>query len=586
MEKADIGEVRADVKEVVEEGAVRSVVVTFSLPERIQSASQIEFALKQGGKTGTGKGFMAILKSLEGEAHDEQGSVLSQIGLPYNLDEERAQARFRRRKGQLCVEIPIAIEALEDGLKQLSVNPSDAAHTDEERSINTLKKHRHKDSGGIEKSTLILTEENFSVMSDESRGRHVIASKRMGEGELVWFEEPCAIVKPGMEIEGLPNQSDEWLLTYLLLQHGSDEAWSASYVTDARSAEIESNENVAWIAKEFGCSQKTVLSVFRAVANNAFSLDTALLRVKYGAAFYRAASYFNHSCFPNCFSRRMGGNMAMFTNRPCKQGEELTHSYLPVELLAAPIEVRAANLHFVCECERCRAERRELQSSPLRALGFTKEFSSSELGRCVADFKVTCVASHSKVALPDECELIVSQGNACIDACFSFLRAHPVAALEVVIPYLQALWGGLVAGSATLTAAFASGEASKEKARLRRGARAAASLFQHAARTLREEYGEVVPGPVAKMLQAESSVMLFLLDGSGSENTARDVVEGLRGIHDMHGNSLLVLNEDLSCVDLFEDLTCPSLRQCCSEFLHLRQLSREEVKGRWDRAII
>lgn len=54
-----------------------------------------------------------------------------------------------------------------------------------------------------------------------------------------------------------------------------------------------------------------------------------VLRIKYGAAFFAEAALLNHACAPNCQSRRMGGNMAIFSTRPIRAGEELTHSVLP-----------------------------------------------------------------------------------------------------------------------------------------------------------------------------------------------------------------------------------------------------------------
>jgi hypothetical protein len=90
-----------------------------------------------------------------------------------------------------------------------------------------------------------------------------------------------------------------------------------------------------------------VLAIFRAVANNAFALDTFVLRIKYAAAFYELAAYFNHSCDPNCLSLRMGGNMAIFAARDIKKGEEMCHSYVPVHLLLPGSLVNFISPHFL-----------------------------------------------------------------------------------------------------------------------------------------------------------------------------------------------------------------------------------------------
>jgi len=211
-------------------------------------------------------------------------------------------------------------------------------------------------------------------------GRHVVAARAIpAAGEMVLLEEPLAVLKPGAAVAGCPEQSDEWLLTHALLAQGKRAQWTRAYVTDRRAESIEQSAALPWLASHFQCPEHDVLAVFRAVANNAFSLDTAVLRIKYGAAFFAEAALLNHSCAPNCHSRRMGGNMAVFTCRPVAAGEELSHSYIPHDLLLAPEPVRAAHLHFRCECARCCREREVASFSPLSRL-----FLSSALSRARA----------------------------------------------------------------------------------------------------------------------------------------------------------------------------------------------------------
>ncbi|KAJ1493044.1 hypothetical protein T484DRAFT_1769569 [Baffinella frigidus] len=125
-------------------------------------------------------------------------------------------------------------------------------------------------------------------------GRHAVLTRAVhSPGELLLFEAPLAVIKPDFSFDGaFPSSGDEvrdnaWQLTHELLAAGKRGAWArAGYVVEAKGAEVESPAAVAWLANKFKCSAEDVLDVFRAVGNNAFSLDTAVLRIKYGAAFF------------------------------------------------------------------------------------------------------------------------------------------------------------------------------------------------------------------------------------------------------------------------------------------------------------
>ena len=113
-------------------------------------------------------------------------------------------------------------------------------------------------------------------------------------------------------------------------------------------------EMVTWLCQNVAdCLPADVNAVFRVMTNNAFSLDTMVLRIAFGAAFFSKAAYFNHSCAPNALSLRMGGNMAIFAQRDIAVGEELTHSYIASHMLLTDRAKRAQHLHFTCSCVRC-----------------------------------------------------------------------------------------------------------------------------------------------------------------------------------------------------------------------------------------
>jgi len=284
------------------------------------------------------------------------------------------------------------------------------------------------------------TPELLQIAYDKSGvfGRHILVTRAiLSAGEMLLLEFPTTKLEMGHTVAGCPEQSDEWLLTHALLAQGKRHQWSLSYVRDERG-EIEKSPAVSWLAAELGCSEHDVLAVFRTVANNAFSLDSAVLRIKYGAAFYTEAALLNHSCAPNCHSRRMGGVMAIFSSRAIDAGEELTHSYIPHDVLLAPEPVRAAHLHFRCECSRCCHERADPRiAAAYAALHFPPSHASTPPGKAVGEFKVACVMADAKVFRLEECEHTLTAGDRCLQSNAEFLTAHPIAALEIAVPYLQ-----------------------------------------------------------------------------------------------------------------------------------------------------
>ena len=92
-------------------------------------------------------------------------------------------------------------------------------------------------------------------------------------------------------------------------------------------------------------------------------------RLHYGAGFFRAAAYLNHSCDPSCLSLRLGGNMVVFAARDVAAGEELTHSYLPSHQLLLPRAARRPLLFFDCRCPRCAKHLSEADADAAEAPG-------------------------------------------------------------------------------------------------------------------------------------------------------------------------------------------------------------------------
>ena len=250
------------------------------------------------------------------------------------------------------------------------------------------------------------------IAHSEARGHHAVALRDIRSGELVWFEAPVVSVQPGDHAACLatgtttPQQSFEWLLTIRLLELGWRADAAREYVAHQISPDEETDEDgpYAAVCEHMAASSMTspsihststaspgtstppvvtastssiptpipilsfarpmvtvndVRTIYHIVVNNALALETPLLRINYGAAFYREASFFNHSCEPTCLSLRIGGNIAIYAIADVQAGEELTHSYMPAPHLLRSAEDRAPFLQFECDCPRCGRETHE-----------------------------------------------------------------------------------------------------------------------------------------------------------------------------------------------------------------------------------
>ena len=103
-------------------------------------------------------------------------------------------------------------------------------------------------------------------------------------------------VRAGEKVSGFPEISDyEWLLTSKLLEKGYRKEWAVDYVSDKDPNADESFHSISKkFATHFKATDEDVHDVYRTVCNNAFALDTCILRLNFGAAFFSKAAYFNH----------------------------------------------------------------------------------------------------------------------------------------------------------------------------------------------------------------------------------------------------------------------------------------------------
>ena len=246
--------------------------------------------------------------------------------------------------------------------------------------------------------------------------------------------------------------------------------------------------------------------------------------------------------------------MAIFTTRDISKGEELCHSYVPAYLLLPDADERGKHLHFVCKCERCESERAGVGSS-VSMLGFPAQHVNTEAGRDVAAFKMACVLSDQYTHSASDSLRILTAGDKVI-GCESwfFFESHPVAVLEIVVPYLSAAFGALLSGEDGLL----------QSTDRRSGLRTASRLFLSAIIMLREREGGTshtahtfrthahaipIPAQVLEQLTMVGAVQLYVLGGGLlRRQVAPLLLESLRVMKVRYGGSLDCLREDLACL--------------------------------------
>ena len=184
--------------------------------------------------------------------------------------------------------------------------------------------------------------------------------------------------------------------------------------------------------------------------------------------------------------------MALFATRAIRAGDELTHSYLPLAVLARPAAHRQPHLHFACSCARCKAEAEEAEVEGAGA----KETVAAVAAEEHLAFHVSCAAGDWANA--------ISEGEAVLRQARPLLASSPHAALDFTHAYLGAHWA--------LHAAGEGGGAAPAHAR------AAARLHADAAAALCDAAGEAAPH--RRRSKAPEAPLLARVAGSGPPSWA------------------------------------------------------------------
>ena len=389
----------------------------------------------------------------------------------------------------------------------------------------------------------------------------------------------------------VPN---EWLLTHQLLEAratlcanagddggepGSMREWAGEYASRAPAsdaAERRRDEEVAAaLAREIGgdVTAEDVAAVHAAVCANAFALEAMCTRLNYGAGFFRAAAYVNHSCDPNCLSLRLGGNMAIFAARDVAAGEELTHSYLPSHQLLLPSAARRPLLTFDCACPRCA---RNLNvgadgnpdgkaTTPASALETSASIWDTPLAAAAIEIRTVALACGGDrphdVLDAFRREVLEAPG-----AREALANCPPRAAVSLLEPVLDAHWrAALNAGGSQARVDVDGDDHSAAQLAVPPAATAAvaARAWRDAVRAMRRDAANEGVGVAAAAEQtyAVAEVTAFMLDACGTSDGGSDVdVEGstemdastarraLMYLVKAHGDSLACAQEDTLCL--------------------------------------
>lgn len=368
----------------------------------------------------------------------------------------------------------------------------------------------------------------------------------------------------------VPN---EWLLTHQLLELRAQlcapgtrpREWAGEYASrlPADAAERRRDEDIAHaLAEEIGGDVRVedVKAVHAVVCANAFALEAMCTRLNYGAGFFRAAAYLNHSCDPNCLSLRLGGNMAIFAARDVACGEELTHSYIPSHQLLLPSASRRPLLTFDCACARCaRRSRGGSGSAATKASELENGESVWDTPLARAAIEIRTVAVTSGHDRPREVlDAFRSEVLEAPAARTALANAPPQAALSLLEPVLDAHWraalnAGGSQGKVIDEVLDAENEVIVSAAPPASEAAVAARAWRDAASKLRRAAASegVGVGAAADQTYAIAEVTAFMLDAAegGAEGTDSGTAKrALMYLVAAHGDSLACAQEDTLCL--------------------------------------
>lgn len=205
---------------------------------------------------------------------------------------------------------------------------------------------------------------------------------------------PLWVLKQWLELP-LPSRviaDGVWPLVYVICKCAPLEEISltsfysspkCSYVVQRLLSSPTTKFNLKMLRLETGKTEDELIDLYLKVQANAFVLEDSMCpQLFYGAALFRLASFFNHSCLPNLgryfdhdYSDPLqSGERPWINLYACKRiaaGEELTIPY-SCYYDTMPRELRSKHLGFRCLCAVCTSENKQLLVSEMSPLSATE----------------------------------------------------------------------------------------------------------------------------------------------------------------------------------------------------------------------
>jgi len=156
------------------------------------------------------------------------------------------------------------------------------------------------------------------------------------------FESP----RDGLTVELLNSDFDD-VRSLMSNRHN----WTTAEITEWRNCVQLARQLFPQETAEF------MADLISRIECNNFGLWTANKENCYCRVLYPLASFFNHSCAPNCLTLIEGPLLSITAARPIAAGEELCIQYIDVNIpRSARISTLWSEYRFRCHCSRCALE--------------------------------------------------------------------------------------------------------------------------------------------------------------------------------------------------------------------------------------
>jgi len=182
--------------------------------------------------------------------------------------------------------------------------------------------------------------------------KHIVSVIKVLVKILLRWKEEIRIEKIDTETR---SSDDALSFNDILMLASNKSSWTPEEV-------IEWRKPVYLIRKLFPdmkLEEEFLLNLISRIECNNFGLWTERKQKCYGRAIFPHASFFNHSCKPNCYTKIVQGYIFIYTNEFIEKDTELCIQYIDVNKpLSSRQEQLLQGYCFRCTCTRCELEKR------------------------------------------------------------------------------------------------------------------------------------------------------------------------------------------------------------------------------------